>query len=88
MTKPQRYGTSSALREDGLFVLFSEYERVVAECERLRADATRYQWIRGGENDVFCVIGSNGAWGECGHQEIYDERLDAAIDLDLAKEQS
>lgn len=37
MTKPQRYGTSAAPRDDGIFCLYAEYERVVAECERLRA---------------------------------------------------
>jgi hypothetical protein len=37
MTKPQRYGTSAAPRDDGIFCLYAEYEKVVAECERLRA---------------------------------------------------
>jgi hypothetical protein len=37
MTKPQRYGASAAPREDGIFCLYAEYEKVVAECERLRA---------------------------------------------------
>jgi hypothetical protein len=51
-------------------------------------DAARYRWIRDGEKDVFCVIGSNGPWGECGHQEIYDERLDDRIDAALTAAQS
>jgi hypothetical protein len=34
----KRYGTSSAPREDGCFVMFSEYEKVVAECGELRAE--------------------------------------------------
>ena len=38
MTTPTRYGTSCAPREDGVFVHFTEYEKVVAECERLRVD--------------------------------------------------
>ena len=32
----QRYSTSCAPREDGVFVHFTEYEKVVEECERLR----------------------------------------------------
>jgi hypothetical protein len=36
MTNPKRYGTSSMECPNGIYVLFSEYERVVAECERLR----------------------------------------------------
>jgi hypothetical protein len=39
MTTPTRYGTSCAPREDGVFVHFTEYEKVVAECERLRIAA-------------------------------------------------
>jgi hypothetical protein len=42
----KRYGTSSAECSNGIYVLFSEYERVVAECERLRADAERWQLVR------------------------------------------
>jgi hypothetical protein len=34
--KPQRYGASAAPREDGIFCLYAEYEKVVAECQRLR----------------------------------------------------
>jgi hypothetical protein len=37
MTKPQRYGTSSAPRDDGIYVLFSEYERVVAALRAIAA---------------------------------------------------
>jgi hypothetical protein len=33
----KRYGTSAAERPDGIFCLYAEYEKVVAECERLRA---------------------------------------------------
>jgi hypothetical protein len=46
MTKPQRYGTSAAPRPDGIFCLYAEYEKVLAECERLRADAARYDFMR------------------------------------------
>jgi hypothetical protein len=35
--KIQRYGTSCAPREDGIFCLYAEYEKVVAEREALRA---------------------------------------------------
>jgi hypothetical protein len=59
---------------------------LIAELRALLKDTGRYRWIRDGEKDVFCVIGSNGAWGECGHQEIYDDRLDAAIDAAFGKE--
>jgi hypothetical protein len=84
----KRYGTSTAERPDGIFCLYAEYEKVVAECEAFRADAAKYRWIRGGEKDVFCVIGSNGPWGECGHQEIYDDRLDETIDAARAEEKA
>ncbi|NML34927.1 hypothetical protein [Paraburkholderia antibiotica] len=36
MTNPTRYGTSCAPREDGVFVHFTEYEKVVRELEELR----------------------------------------------------
>lgn len=38
----KRYGTSSMECENGIYVLHAEYEKVVAECERLRADASRW----------------------------------------------
>lgn len=44
--KIQRYGTSCAEHPEGCFVKFSEYEKVVAECEGLRADAERYDFLR------------------------------------------
>jgi hypothetical protein len=47
-------------------------------------DAQRYRWLRDGEEDVFCMFGSNGSWGECGHIEIYGDRLDEHIDAVLA----
>jgi hypothetical protein len=37
----KRYGTSSAECPNGIYVLFSEYEKVVAECERLREVACK-----------------------------------------------
>jgi hypothetical protein len=33
----KRYGTSSMECENGIYVLHAEYEKVLAECERLRA---------------------------------------------------
>ena len=33
----KRYGTSAAPRDDGCFVMYAEYEKVVAECNRLSA---------------------------------------------------
>jgi hypothetical protein len=36
MTKPQRYGASAMPCDSGIFVMHSEYEKVVAECEELR----------------------------------------------------
>jgi hypothetical protein len=41
MTNPKRYGTSSMPCDTGIYVLFSEYEKVVAECERLRETIKR-----------------------------------------------
>lgn len=38
MTKPQRYGASAAPRDDGIFCLYAEYEKVVAERDALRAE--------------------------------------------------
>jgi hypothetical protein len=43
MTKPQRYGASAAPREDGIFCLYAEYEKVVAECQRLRAECADWK---------------------------------------------
>jgi hypothetical protein len=37
----KRYGTSSAERPDGIFCLYAEYEKVLAECERLRETIKR-----------------------------------------------
>jgi hypothetical protein len=42
----KRYGTSSMECENGIYVLHTEYEKVLAECERLRADAARYDFMR------------------------------------------
>jgi hypothetical protein len=90
--KPQRYGTSGMHREDGIFVLYGEYERVVAECERLRADAERYCWLRDKANFtkglapmVFnCEAGERIVWDSA----LTDEWLDDAIDAARAKEKA
>ncbi|WP_153041249.1 hypothetical protein [Paraburkholderia monticola] len=37
MSGPKRYGTSAAHREDGVFCLYAEYEKLVAERDALRA---------------------------------------------------
>lgn len=49
----QRYGTSGMHRDDGIFCLYSDMERVVAECERLRADTARLDFMLA--NDAFTV---------------------------------
>jgi hypothetical protein len=46
MTKPQRYGTSAAPRDDGIFCLYAEYEKLVAERNAALLDAERYRkWV-------------------------------------------
>lgn len=41
MTKPQRYGASAAPRDDGIFCLYAEYEKVAAERNAALLDAER-----------------------------------------------
>lgn len=62
---------------------------LLTEVERVRKDAERYQWLREQDDHspVFCMYGSNGPWGECGHSDIYGELLDKSID-DAMKEPS
>jgi hypothetical protein len=45
MTKPQRYGTSAMPCDSGIFVMHSEYEKVVAEKDALREDAALFQML-------------------------------------------
>jgi hypothetical protein len=51
----------------------------------LALDAQRYRWLREQDDTspLFCMYGSNGMWGECGHSEIYGELLDTSIDAAL-----
>jgi hypothetical protein len=82
MTNPTRYGTSCAPREDGVFVHFSEYEKVVVECERLRADAERYRWAIAYEDNTEALLAAvfNNAPDK--------EAISAEIDAERAKEQA
>jgi hypothetical protein len=58
----------------------ADCEKQAEELFAVHRDAARYRWLREGEEDVFCMFGSNGSWGECGHIEIYGDRLDEHID--------
>lgn len=66
MTNPKRYGTSSMECPNGIFVLFSEYERVVAErdaaiemANRNALDAARWAHIYHGRY-VVCEVMPDG----------------------------
>ena len=61
------------------------YERVCKERDALKADAERYRWLREQDDTspLFCMYGSNGPWGECGHSDIYGDLLDTSIDKEL-----
>jgi hypothetical protein len=48
-----RYGTSGMHREDGVFVLYGEFERVVAERDALLAESARLDFMLA--NDAFTV---------------------------------
>ena len=56
-----------------------------AEVDRVVKDAERYQWLRDQDDTspLFCMYGSNGPWGECGHSDIYGDLLDTSIDKEL-----
>jgi hypothetical protein len=41
----QRFGTSSAPCPNGVYVRHSDYAALEAECERLRADKARLDWL-------------------------------------------
>jgi hypothetical protein len=42
----KRYGTSAAERPDGIFCLYAEYEKLVAERDVALLDAERYRkWV-------------------------------------------
>lgn len=58
---------------------------VTAERDALKADAERYRWLREQDDSspLFCMYGSNGPWGECGHSDIYGELLDKSIDEEM-----
>ncbi|MFL9904629.1 hypothetical protein PQR71_41965 [Paraburkholderia fungorum] len=58
-----RYGTSGMHREDGIFVLYGEYERMVAECERLRADAERLNYLDSRNDRKNVQNGTRYGWG-------------------------
>jgi len=63
----------------------NEIDTFRAERDALRADAERYRWLREQDDSspLFCMYGSNGPWGECGHSEIYGELLDTSIDKEM-----
>ena len=73
----KRYGTSAAERPDGIFCLYAEYEKVLAECERLRADAARFRWLNSQRENV---------WHEFASMPM--NRTCEVIDQEIAKEQS
>lgn len=56
-----RYGTSGMHREDGVFVLYGEYERVAAECERLRAALNTPQLTATYAPYITGIVGAEGA---------------------------
>lgn len=72
------------------FVLAYDHEQVLAENERLRRDADRYRWLRGGSD----VPASSVRWPRWevrhwdGHwwQTLFAEHMDAAIDAAMACE--
>lgn len=62
MTKQiQRYGTSSAPREDGVFCLWSEYEKVVTERDALRAALATPVFTAGYSPYLNALVGLEGA---------------------------
>lgn len=63
MTKIKRYGTSSMECENGCFVMFAELEKVVAECERLRADAARLDYLDALNDRKNIQNGTRYGWG-------------------------
>ncbi|MDR6389203.1 hypothetical protein [Paraburkholderia phenoliruptrix] len=73
----KRYGTSSMECENGIYVLHAEYEKVLAECERLRADAARFRWLNSQRENV---------WHEFASMPM--NRTCEVIDQEIAKEQS
>jgi hypothetical protein len=78
----KRYGTSTAERPDGIFCLYAEYEKVVAECERLRADAERYRWSIAYEDNTETLLAAV-------MNNAPDKRaISAEIDEERAKEQA
>jgi hypothetical protein len=78
MTTPTRYGTSCAPREDGVFVHFTEYEKVVAECDRLRLSPENQPefiiaWLREEARKLASSFNS----------DVYGALLDAADQLEM-----
>jgi hypothetical protein len=86
MTKPQRYGASAAPRDDGIFCLYAEYEKVVAERDALRLSIN--------ESPEFIVawLRSEGMkLSSSFNCDVYGPLFDAADQLEMlfcAKEQS
>ena len=66
-----------AVRMHQITALISEIERLRQERDGLRADAARYRWLRHGDNDELVCV----PW------MLRNEKLDAAIDAAIAKEQ-
>lgn len=86
--------TPNALNRDDTvhgtyYYLADEADKIIdelkAERDALRADAERYRWLREQDDTspLFCMYGSNGPWGECGHSDIYGELLDKSIDEEM-----
>lgn len=81
-TQQQAMDLEYAIRSEGI-------ERDRKDEAKMRKDAERYRWLRHGDNDEAVLHFTNDA--RCGTDSVWILRggdLDAAIDSELAKEQS
>ena len=64
-----------------------QYDLLQQRIKELEADAGRYRWLREQEDgdEIFCMYGKNGRFGECGHCDIGGDLLDREIDRAMSE---
>lgn len=68
----KRYGTSSMECPNGIYVLHAEYEKVVAELERLRAALATPVFTAGYSPYLNALAGLEGAHWDVAHDVFYN----------------
>ncbi len=80
--------TMMALRDDGQFVRWDDYEAIIAERDAAQKDAERYRWLRMADwwDSPLCVIRDPKQQAKPGTDCPSRDRLDEAIDAAMQGE--